>query len=135
MERTPKNSSKSGQGTASGNTVAQGADSLSLIWDTIVSDPSTGVTLIDEDGRVLFINEPSVRIFLPDGFTPAQVMGKTITELEFPEQWVNERLAILDQLKGSTESVLLRTVWQGRQQFSWMRHIPSEDSLDRRIFW
>jgi len=134
MERTPKNSSKSGQGTASGNTVAQGADSLSLIWDTIVSDPSTGVTLIDEDGRVLFINEPSVRIFLPDGFTPAQVMGKTITELEFPEQWVNERLAILDQLKGSTESVLLRTVWQGRQQFSWMRHIPSEDSLDRAHF-
>lgn len=138
MERIPQNPSRTGQGTAPGSSAAnravQGADSLSLIWDTIVSDPATGVTLIDLAGRVLYINEQAVRIFLTDGHTPEMVVGRTIRELAFPEKWVRERLGIMEDLARTGDSVLLRTVWRGRQQFSWMRHIPSEAAAEQPHF-
>jgi PAS domain S-box-containing protein len=136
MERIPPHPSDAEQGTARAAQESArqrgiaGADSLGLIWETVVSDPATGVTLIDLTGRVLFINEQSVRIFLPDGHTKDSVVGKTIRELGFPEEWVEERLRIMNELAESGESVLLRTVWRGRQQFSWMRHIPCEEETE-----
>lgn len=139
MERVPQNPSQSGQGAAAagqagGSPVVQGADSLGLIWETIVSDPATGVTLIDIEGRVLFINEQALRIFFDDERTTEEVIGRTIEELGFPEAWVDERLGIFRELAQSSESVLLRTVWHGRQQFSWMRHIPTEEPSDLAHF-
>ena len=139
MERVPQNPSQMKQEAAyksfSGKSPnMQGADSLGLIWETVISDPATGVTLIDRQGTVLFINEQAVRIFFDNGYTPNEVIGKTITELGFPEQWVRERLSIFRQLEGTGECVLLRTVWHGHQQFSWMRHIPAENEGDIERF-
>ncbi len=139
MEQVPSNPSQIGRETVHGDFSGQpkgvqGADSLSLIWETVISDPTTGVTLVDRQGTVLFINEQSVRLFFDNGYTPDDVIGKTITELGFPEQWVEERLSIFRQLEGTGECVLLRTVWHGHQQFSWMRHIPAEGASDVERF-
>jgi DNA-binding CsgD family transcriptional regulator len=138
MERVPNNPSQSGQAAPANSSeqheVLHGADSLGLIWDTVVSDPATGVSLIDKQGLLLFINEQAMRFFFSDGKMPKDVIGKTLAELGFPEQWIEERITICCQIEGTGESVLLRTVWQGHQQFSWMRHIPAANSIEHERF-
>ncbi|MEX0877119.1 MAG: LuxR C-terminal-related transcriptional regulator [Phycisphaerales bacterium] len=100
------------------------------IWNSFTSDPTTGVTVLTADGEVIYINEQSTRIFFDDGRAPSAVIGKSINEMGFPEQWVKERLELMRRIRDTGEGVLLRTVWSGKQQYSWMRPIEGEDGED-----
>ncbi len=104
----------------------QKMESDSLLWGAVVTDPSTGVSVMDRDGLILYINQQSIRIFFEDDRTPADVVGKTLSQLGFPDEWVAERIGIARDLIDSRESILLRTVWHGHQQFSWMRSIEGD---------
>jgi len=133
MKQIPQSSDPGGQAAAHGASaedLLKTIESQCFIWETVVSDPATGVALMDRDGRLLYINKQSVRFFFTDNLTPEEIIGKTIAELGFPEDWVAERLRISAEIIDSGESILLRTVWQGHQQFSWMRSIQSENPGD-----
>ncbi|MBL4591319.1 MAG: hypothetical protein JKY96_05100 [Phycisphaerales bacterium] len=133
MKQIPQSSDPGGQAAAHGASaedLLKTIESQCFIWETVVSDPATGVALMDRDGRLLYINKQSVRFLFTDNLTPEEIIGKTIAELGFPEDWVAERLRISAEIIDSGESILLRTVWQGHQQFSWMRSIQSENPGD-----
>tara|TARA_R110002073_G_scaffold118918_1_gene258391 strand:+ start:250412 stop:251068 length:657 start_codon:yes stop_codon:yes gene_type:complete len=102
------------------------------IWNNFTSDPTTGVTLVSLDGQILFINEQSIRIFFNDeDRSPDELIGKSIFDIGFSEEWARERLDLFKKIKETNESVLLRTVWHGKQQFSWMSLIAADEDVDQ----
>ena len=96
------------------------------IWNNFTSDPTTGVAISSVDGVNLYINEQSIRIFFEDARTPESVLGKSMVEMGFPEEWAKERLKLFEQIQETGKALLLRTVWHGKQQFSWMSLIASD---------
>ncbi len=102
------------------------------IWNNFTTDPTTGVTLLSLDGQILFINEQSVRIFFNDADrSPDEFIGKSMFDIGFSEEWAKERIGLFQKIKESNESVLLRTVWHGKQQFSWMSLIAADEDVDQ----
>ncbi|MBL4698996.1 MAG: response regulator transcription factor [Phycisphaerales bacterium] len=101
------------------------------IWKNFTSDPTTGVSLVSVDGVNLFINEQSIRFFFDDARTPSSVIGKSMFDMGFPDEWVKERIKLFEQIQQTGEAVLLRTVWQGKQQFSWMSLIAADQKSDQ----
>lgn len=97
------------------------------IWKNFTSDPTTGVTLTTLDGKLLYINEQSVRLFFNDSRTPESLIGQSMYDLGFSKEWAHERIKLFQKIKETGESVLLRTLWHGMQQFSWMSLIASDD--------
>jgi len=102
------------------------------IWKNFTSDPTTGVTVLTTDSVILYINEQSSRIFFNDAISADELIGKSIHDLGFAEEWAEERNAIHQQISQTGEPVLLRTVWHGRQQFSWMSLIEPDEHDDRQ---
>lgn len=96
------------------------------IWNNFTSDPTTGVAITSVDGVNLYINEQSVRIFFEEARTPESVIGKSMFDMGFPEEWVKERIKLFEQIQETGKALLLRTVWHGKQQFSWMSLIASD---------
>jgi DNA-binding CsgD family transcriptional regulator len=96
------------------------------IWDKFTTDPTTGVALLTVEGELLYINEQSARIFFNESQDTSLLIGKSLSELDFPEEWVKERVDLFHKIRDTGDSVLLRTVWHGKQQFSWMSSINSE---------
>ncbi|TVQ62201.1 MAG: hypothetical protein EA378_07020 [Phycisphaerales bacterium] len=94
-------------------------------WAALRSDPTIGVAVVREDGFTVWCNERAAVIFLGDDAKPRDAMGKPWREI-FPEPWIKERLGILRQIKQTGQGVLLRTLWRGRQQGSWIRMIDPE---------
>ena len=105
----------------------------SELWDTFTADPTTGVALLSVEGEILYINETSARIFFNENKDPNEIIGKTVFELGFPQEWARERVELFEKIRDTGESVLLRTIWHGKQQFSWMSliHHDEDDSRDR----
>ena len=102
-------------------------------WNTFVSDPTTGVTIITPDGEVVYINEQASRIFFEDPMEPSQIIGKTIYELGFPHAWADERVKLMWDMVRTGERQLLRTIWHGKQQYSWMSPIDGDDEDGRDL--
>ncbi len=96
-------------------------------------EPGTGVAVLDRDGRLLYINDESIRLFFEDSKTKDEILGKTLDEMGFPSQWVAERLRLIREIEETGQEILLRTIWQGKQQFSWMRTIGCEESDAFRV--
>ena len=103
------------------------------IWNNFTSDPTTGVALVTLEGKMLYINDQSIRIFFNEDRDPDSIVGQSMYALGFSEEWARERIDLFQQIKDTGESILLRTVWHGKQQFSWMSLIQGdeEDGQDR----
>ncbi len=97
--------------------------------EAIASEPGTGVALITADGHTHWINQHGTKIFLDEDARPADMISKHWSEL-FPERWVQERIKVLNEVASTGQPVLLRTLWQGRQQLSWISPIPSDSDSD-----
>jgi len=97
------------------------------IWNTFTTDPTTGVTLLTLEGEIVYINDQSTRIFFDKSIDPETLVGKSIFDLGFSNEWAQERVDLFHQMKETGESVLLRTVWHGKQQFSWMSIVGGEE--------
>lgn len=96
-----------------------------LLWETMTTEPGVSVAILDEQGTVLFLNTETIRIFFNNS-PPEPVRGKRLDQLGFPRPWVEERLAVFRQMKDDPRPRLMRTVWHGHQQFSWVRLIPAD---------
>ncbi len=103
----------------------------SELWNTFTSDPTTGVSLLTPDGEIVYINEQATRIFFDEPRDPASLNGRHIRDLGFPEEWVNERIELMRRVIETGEGLLLRTVWFGKQQFSWISPISADDEERR----
>jgi DNA-binding CsgD family transcriptional regulator len=96
-----------------------------LLWETMTTEPGVSVAILDEQGTILFLNAETIRIFFNNN-PPDPVRGKRLDQLGFPRPWVEERLALFRQMKEDPRPRLMRTVWHGHQQFSWVRMVPPE---------
>ena len=96
--------------------------------ELVASEPGTGMSLLDEHGRVLYVNDDCLRIFFGNKKTRAEVEGRTLEELGFDKAWIDERRDLFRTIIENESECLLRTVWEGHQQFSWIRALtPSEE--------
>ncbi len=96
-----------------------------LLWETMTNEPGVSVAILDEQGTILFLNAETIRIFFNNN-PPDPVRGRRLDQLGFPRPWVEERLAVFRQMKEDPRPRLMRTVWHGHQQFSWVRLIPPD---------
>lgn len=104
-----------------------------FIFDLLSREPGTGVSVLDRDGVLLYINETSTRIFFADPPNPDDIIGKNLVEMGFPKSWAEERVRIIREIKETGKELILRTIWQGKQQFSWMRSLGCEDGEPFRV--
>jgi len=102
----------------------------SEIWNTFTADPTTGVAVVTLDGVLMYINEQSTRVFFNELREPSSVTGQSLYDLGFPKEWVDERIRLFEKIKETGEAILLRTVWHGKQQFSWMSLVDAEGDGD-----
>lgn len=113
------------------NPNAQNQSFSSGIWSNFTSDPTTGVTIITADGVIAYINEQSARIFFDSPMDTEELVGASIYDLGFPKEWADERVKLMHKIVETGERYLLRTIWHGKQQYSWMSPI-SHDEEDQR---
>jgi DNA-binding CsgD family transcriptional regulator len=95
------------------------------------AEPGTGVSVLDPEGTIHYVNDETLRIFLDGKFTREEIIGKTLHEVGFPDAWIQERQEIMRQVAETGNEYLLRTIWNGRQQFSWLRLLDSDDGETR----
>jgi DNA-binding CsgD family transcriptional regulator len=98
---------------------ALGSAELLAAWEAVVSDPGVGIALLSDDGRVLALNAPAAVIKFGESARPADLIGRLWTK-EFPAPFVTERLEILRRIRATRVPELVRTIWHGRQHFSWI---------------
>ncbi len=118
----PTNSGREIEGKPSMNP----ANPSGSLWGLFTSDPTAAVSIVDASGRVLWVNLQSVRVFLGENAKIEDAMGKTFEEIGFPRAWADERRAILQSMKDDNRAILLRTIWRGKQQVSWIRRIEAD---------
>lgn len=124
-------------GGASSNPIGDGSGvdsrTRSAIWDSLVLDPTIGVAIVTEDATTVYCNRRQAQIFGGDDATPEKFMGRPWTEY-FPQDWIEERVKILAEVKATGKPMLLRTIWHGKQQFSQIRLIPDREGNERARF-
>ncbi|MEZ6164690.1 MAG: LuxR C-terminal-related transcriptional regulator [Phycisphaerales bacterium] len=103
------------------------------IWNNFTSDPTTGVTIITADGVIAYINEQSARIFFDTPMNVEELIGVSIYDLGFPKEWADERVKLMHKIVETGERYLLRTIWHGKQQYSWMSPISHDDEDQRDL--
>ncbi len=96
--------------------------SAQTLWESVIGEPGTGVWVVSLDGLILFANDQAAVMFNGTGTRGTNLMGKNITELYSPD-WVRERLAVLRQVLLQGKPVLVRAIWRGWQQTSWITYI------------
>jgi len=102
-------------------------------FSLLSQEPGTGVSVLDRDARLLYINDEAVRMFFGDDTTSADIVGKDLVEMGFPEEWIKERIDLIREIERTGQEILLRTIWNGLQQFSWMRSLSCEEGDPFRV--
>lgn len=101
------------------------------VWDALVSDPGTGVAVLDTNGRVVFANETIARMFVNVSAEEAQ--GKTLDQI-FPADFAKERLEIIRRAAEHDRPVLIKSTWKGRRIRSAVHPVPTSDGkLDKLL--
>lgn len=95
------------------------------LWQGLTSEPHTGVAIVALDGKLLYLNEQSATIFFGHGTHASQIIGKYLHEV-FPRAWVEQRLALFRRVLVSGQPIMIRSIWRGWQQFSWIHHIDRD---------
>lgn len=111
--------------------LGQSAITQDVLWNALVTEPATGVTIVTMTGKVIFINDQSAKIFLGPNAASKDAIGRNLHDM-FPAKWVEERLEIFRNVIRSNKPVRLRSIWQGHQHVSWIHHVEAlgEDSVE-----
>lgn len=102
------------------------------VWETLASTPGVGVSVVTDEPRVLWCNERAAVIFGGEGTDPAHFIGHPFAD-RFPPEWIEERMRVFARVMTEGEPVLLRTVWSGRQQVSWISHLGTHSQGDDTV--
>ena len=87
-------------------------------------DPTVGVSLVDAEMRIQFVNDRAVEMFLAEG---AKVeAGQSLWEL-FPEPWVKERQDLVRRVLETDEPLALRSIRRGVRIQSTFYPVHDED--------
>lgn len=101
------------------------SDELLGVFTAVGADPMIGVAIIGEDGRIFWVNPQMAKLFFGDKKTAQESIGQSLSDL-YPANWVEERLKLLKQAAETNKPVQLRSIWEGRQQYSWIHPLDAE---------
>ncbi len=97
----------------------------SPVWNALVTEPLTGVCIMSIEGRVVWMNEQSARIWHGKFAQASEYAGRPMREL-FPQEIVDENLALMKRVATGQRAILVRRIWRGWQTLVWMHSIPGE---------
>jgi DNA-binding CsgD family transcriptional regulator len=89
------------------------------LWRMLTREPSTGVGIITIDGQIVYVNDQAVRIFHGPDALAKDYIGRRWDD-HMPDEWTQERLATLRNIKRTGVPVLMRTIWRGFQHLTWI---------------
>ncbi len=114
-----------------GDAALPGAEAL---WQAIISEPHTGVSVIDLSGVLLFCNEQAVDLYLDDDSSvgEADAAGRRLSDL-FPPAFVDERLRIYRRVARTRKPTLLRSIWRGYQQLAWIHPFDQKSTPTEQV--
>lgn len=95
------------------------------VWNSLVSEPSTGVSIMSRDGFVLYLNEQAAKILVGVSAKAEDLIGRRMDEV-LPKELVAHRLSVFERVIQTGKPVLSRSVWGGRQVHSWINHIDAD---------
>lgn len=101
------------------------SDEMRGVFTAIGADPMIGVAILGDDGCVYWCNPQMAKLFFGDKKTAQEAMGNSLADL-YPEPWVQERIKLLKQVAETNKPVQLRSIWEGRQQYSWIHPLDAE---------
>jgi len=100
-------------------------EALFHIAPSLRQDPTIGVSIVDADGRINFVNQRAAWIFL--GRPPDEVIGHTLTDL-FDRRWVDERLRLVETAIRESKPVVVRSMRRGVRLQSTLHPIFDDDA-------
>lgn len=100
------------------------------VWRSLVTEPTTGVSIIDRRGRVVYINREATRIFLGPDTSPEDIVGRDMRDL-LPAAFYEERIGYVRGVLERDEPLLIRSMWRGAQHYSWMHPVHDEEGTVR----
>lgn len=96
------------------------------LWESLTHDPTTGVSIIDAQGVLCYVNPQAIAIFMDPKLEPEDVVGKTLEEL-YPPEFAAERRKVVTQCIESDAPILFRAIWHGRQHLSWIYPVQATE--------
>ena len=104
------------------------------LWSALAGEPTTGVGIVSIEGQVLYINEQGARIFHGPNAKASDYIGKFWKDLHEPA-WYEQRFEVLRQVAATGKPVMMRTIWRGCQQFSWVQPIEGDAEEQTDAEW
>lgn len=100
-------------------------DELKAVFAAIGADPMIGVAILGEDGHVFWANPQMAKLFFGEGKASHDTIGRNLSDM-YPKPWVDERLKVMKHAADKNKPVQLRSIWEGRQQYSWIHPLEAE---------
>lgn len=101
------------------------------VWRALVTEPGTGVSIVDDKGNILFCNDMVAQMFL--GQDADGVAGKHIRDV-LPGPVVDEHKRQMREVAQRKRPVLVRDLWGGVQLLATVYHIEQpEDEPDHYL--
>jgi DNA-binding CsgD family transcriptional regulator len=94
-----------------------------VAWDVLSSDPSVGLSIVDEDAKTLFCNARAAEYYLGAGGTPEQCLGMAWAKA-LPAKAIEIRKDILGKVKALNGPMVVRTILGGKQIYAVIYPIP-----------
>lgn len=88
----------------------------SAAWDAIVSDPTVGLLIADEEGRAIFCNDRAAEFYHGPGAKGSHCLGSGWDD-RLPADAVRRRRQVLEDVKSTGRPVVVRTIFSGLQAF------------------
>lgn len=89
----------------------------------LLQDPTTGVMLVDPDGRILWCNEQVARMTAGSEATADQFIGRTLFDV-LPRALAEHRVGLMKRMSvEGGRPVFLRAIWRGLQYATWIQYV------------
>jgi DNA-binding CsgD family transcriptional regulator len=100
-----------------------GREVRDVAWDVLASDPTVGLSIVDEDARTLFCNARAAEYYLGPGGTPDKCLGLDWASA-LPPKAVDLRKEILAKAREHQGPIVVRTILGGLQIYAVIYPIP-----------
>ncbi len=100
------------------------------VFDTIGRELGTCITVMDREGTFVYANDEMLRMY---NTSAEDLIGTKLSERGLPEEMVEERMKLLHSVTDEGNECIVRSIWDGIQQFSWVRSIDVEEGEIPRV--
>lgn len=90
-----------------------------IVWRSLISEPHTGVSVINRDGTIIYCNPQAAKIFLDAATDADDVIGRPLDSL-FSAAFAEERMGLIRRVLDEDRPILFRGIWKGYQHVSWV---------------